>query len=353
MSRLSRAETQARNRAKVLAAARAEFAERGYRDAKIDLIAERAELTRGAVYSNFPGKRALYLAVLAEDARTEPEFCRPGATTAEALGSFARAWVTRPADERSLVLADAELRPAYTQLLTLNALLLGLSLERLNPPEPISGGPTARYVRLATTVLTTLHGAGELAGIAPGFVEPFDVISACERLAGLPLNDYWAPPATTPQPWPANAFWTPPPVTDLVSGEPVVPEDGVLVVLGLHRLAAAEQAARLAESATIALVTSRPAEFGPLVRLVIGELSNCLRQAFPRPNWPRLRVVFDEPVAAAAGVPSVSDETEVAVALAGGRIVARAEGPGAAAAIAKNAIRADTGGVTTAPRKAD
>src|ERR1700704_796327 len=68
MGRLSRAETQERNRAKVLAAARAEFTERGFRDAKIDAIAERAELTRGAVYSNFPGKRALYFAVLAEDA---------------------------------------------------------------------------------------------------------------------------------------------------------------------------------------------------------------------------------------------------------------------------------------------
>ena len=55
---------QERNRAKVLAAARAEFVERGFRDAKIDVIAARAGLTRGAVYSNFPGKRALYFTVL-------------------------------------------------------------------------------------------------------------------------------------------------------------------------------------------------------------------------------------------------------------------------------------------------
>ena len=65
---MTRAEMQEQNRAKVLAAARAEFVERGFRDAKIDVIAERAALTRGAVYSNFPGKRALYFAVLAEDA---------------------------------------------------------------------------------------------------------------------------------------------------------------------------------------------------------------------------------------------------------------------------------------------
>jgi len=347
MSRLSRAETQARNRARVLAAARAEFAERGYRDAKIDLIAERAELTRGAVYSNFPGKRALYLAVLAEDVSRQPTFFRPGATAAEALGSFARAWVTRAADERSLVLADAELRPAFTQLLALNALLLGLALETHHPVRH----PPARLVRLASTVLTTLHGASQLAGTAPGFVEPFDVISACEQLAELPLNDFWAPPQPMPEPLSANGSWSPPEATDLISGDPFRPADGVVAVLGLHRLAAAEQAIRGNAEATVVLVTSQPAEFGPLVRLVVGELGACLRQAFPRSDWPNLRVVFDESVAAAAGVLAVSDESEVAVRVADGRIVARAEGPGAVAAIARSLIVAETDGGTV-PGKA-
>ena len=68
---MTRAELQEQNRAKVLAAARTEFVERGYRDAKVDDIAERAALTRGAVYSNFPGKRALYFAVLAEEAAVD------------------------------------------------------------------------------------------------------------------------------------------------------------------------------------------------------------------------------------------------------------------------------------------
>jgi len=97
MVRRSRAESQEHNRAKVLVAARAEFTERGFRDAKIDQIAERAELTRGAVYSNFPGKQALYFAVLAEVAAesAEPPY-PPTARTAEAaLGDFARAWLAR------------------------------------------------------------------------------------------------------------------------------------------------------------------------------------------------------------------------------------------------------------------
>src|SRR3954452_1220103 len=97
MGRLTRAETQERNRAKVLSAARDEFAERGFRDAKIDQIAERAELTRGAVYSNFPGKQALYFAVLAEVAEESaaPPYPPPARTPEAALGDSARVWLAR------------------------------------------------------------------------------------------------------------------------------------------------------------------------------------------------------------------------------------------------------------------
>lgn len=97
MAGLSRAETQVRNRAKVLSAARDEFARRGFRDAKIDVIAERAELTRGAVYSNFPGKRALYFAVLADLAEHAPRPATPPShpSASDALAAFARAWVAR------------------------------------------------------------------------------------------------------------------------------------------------------------------------------------------------------------------------------------------------------------------
>ncbi len=360
MSRLSRAEAQERNRAKVLAAARDEFAERGFRDAKIDAIAERAELTRGAVYSNFPGKRALYLAVLADLTWPRPAHPTLGATPAEALGALARAWVARldgpdarlGVDLFGEVLADERVRLPFTRLMALDALLLGLALERLRPPAR-----GARLVRVASTVLTTLHGARQLAAAAPGFAEAFDVISACERLAGLELNDYWAPPHAAAPALAVSEPWRPPDAVDLVTGSPAPVEDGVVAVLGLHRLPAVEEAVRAGgpdAAVTVVMVTGEPAELGPLARLVVTELTGCLRQSFPRRAWPRLRVVCDTAgpgsVAAAAGVPAVSDGTEAAVRVEAGRIVRRAEGFGACHTVAAGDSRDRNGGLAGSER---
>jgi AcrR family transcriptional regulator len=353
MGRLTRAEAQERNRAKVLAAAREEFTERGFRDAKIDGIADRAELTRGAVYSNFPGKRALYFAVLAEDAERLSGPAWPGDashdTPRDALGALARAWLARlplVAAERSdsarlgmdlmpEVAADERTRQAYGQLMKLAAVLLGLAFEGLD-------GTRGRMVRVAETALTTLHGASALAATAPGFVEPFNVVSACERLADLDLGDGWPPPHL-PYAAPARPVdepWSAPDAVDAVRGEPVrLGDDGVVAVLGPHRLEAVEEAVRgasPADTVTVLLVSGDPGELAPLARLAVAELCACLRQAFPAWAWPRLRVVHDERavLAAAAGVPAVHDATETAVRVRSGRIVARADGRGACHAVA-------------------
>ncbi|WP_351236068.1 TetR/AcrR family transcriptional regulator [Streptomyces sp. NPDC002133] len=375
MARLTRAETQERTRARVLAAARDEFAQSGFRAARIDDIAERAELTRGAVYSNFPGKRALYFAVLADLAEHGPATARPAAqpghSAPEALGSLARAWVARlpqpglgtstgadssagagdVADERGgtarlgvdlipEVMADARLRGPYLQLLRLDALLLALALERVHPLERTPGAPPRRSVRMAETVLTTLHGASRMAAAAPGFIEPFDVISACEQLAGLELSDWWAPPTAVPPARRTDDPWAPHEATDLVTGRPApLTSDGVVAVLGPHRLSAVEEAVRTAPpgtDVTAVLVAPEPHEAAPLARLVVAELTSCLREAFPQWAWPRLRVVCDPSgaLAAAAGVPGISETTEAAVGIGAGRILARAEGSGACHAVA-------------------
>jgi AcrR family transcriptional regulator len=351
MDRLSRAEAQQRTRARVLAAARAEFAERGYRDAKIDTIAERAGLTRGGVYSNFPGKRALYFAVLAEDAEGVPESppARPGRTAREAIGAFARRWLARlplatdgqhsPArlgvDLVPEILADERTRRPYAQLLKLNAILLGLALEQSHP----SAG---RRVGVAETVLTTLQGASQLAAAAPGFVEEFAIVAACERLAGLDLGDAWRPPHLphVPRARPTDEAWSPPAAVDAIRGEAIrLTCDGVVAILGLHRVGAIEEAVRAAPpgaAVTAVLVTGAPDELANLARLVVADLRACLRPAFPASAWPHLRIVHDDAgaVAAAAGLAAVSDATEAAVRIHAGRITARADGFGACHAAA-------------------
>lgn len=353
MVRRTRAETQEHNRAKVLAAARDEFTERGFRDAKIDQIAERADLTRGAVYSNFPSKRALYFAVLARAAEQvpDPDYPPTARTAGAALADFARAWMTRlplaTDDQRSAtrlgrdlipeILADERTSRPFAGLTNLSAILLGLSLEHLN-----GRGTAVRMVRAAEIALTTLHGASQLAAAAPGFGEPFAVVHACEQLADLDLGDVWQPSHLphVPRARPADERWTPPAVTDALRGAPArLSGDGVVAILGLHRVAAVEEAVRAAPpgaDVTAVLVTGTPEELGPLAHLAVTDLRGCLRAAVTSSAWPRLQIVHDESgtVAAAAGVPAVSDATESAVRIGAGRIVARADGYGACHAAA-------------------
>lgn len=59
-----RAQTMAENRAKLIAAARKAFAEKGYAAASMDELTAEAGLTRGALYHNFGDKRGLLAAVV-------------------------------------------------------------------------------------------------------------------------------------------------------------------------------------------------------------------------------------------------------------------------------------------------
>lgn len=350
MARLSRAEMQDQNRMKVIGAAHHEFTEYGFRGAKIDRIAEQAELTRGAVYSNFPSKRALYFAVLAESAGRPEEGHPPTArTAADALADFARAWMSRlplatqddhsaPRLARDLlpeIIADERVRVPYAQLVALSAVVLGGCLEAL-PPH------AARMVRVAAAALTTLQGATQLCAAAPGFVEPFDLVRSVQRLAELDLDDEWAP-THLPYVSPARQEdrpWSPPAADDLLRDKPApLDADGVVAVLGLHRLAAIEEALRAApaaETVTLVAVTGEPGELAPLARLILVDLRGCLLASVPHSAWSRLRIVLDDTgvLARAAGVPAVSDATETAIRIRAGRIIARADGYGATHAAA-------------------
>ena len=60
----SRSETMQENRVKLIAAARKDFAQKGYSAASMDELTADAGLTRGALYHNFGDKRGLLAAVV-------------------------------------------------------------------------------------------------------------------------------------------------------------------------------------------------------------------------------------------------------------------------------------------------
>ncbi len=62
--RLTRLEQQAATRERLITAAEAVFARQGFGGASIDLIAAEAGFSKGAVYSNFESKEALFLELL-------------------------------------------------------------------------------------------------------------------------------------------------------------------------------------------------------------------------------------------------------------------------------------------------
>lgn len=64
---MTRHQSEAERRSQILRAARAVFVERGYLAARVEDIARRAGLSKGAVYFYYPSKRELFLALVREE----------------------------------------------------------------------------------------------------------------------------------------------------------------------------------------------------------------------------------------------------------------------------------------------
>lgn len=206
--RETRAEKQARTRATLLATAASVFAERGYRGASVEEIAERAGYSHGAVYSNFAGKEDLFFAVfeeyMAERAR-ELAATQAGLAEDAPLEARARAladqWMERfAADRESFLLhleflgqagrepgmaerfgtrsaalretvaayiahfqteegAEAPLPPADLAMV-LRALGIGLAIEALVSPEAVRDDLYGDFVELLVTILRERAAAG-------------------------------------------------------------------------------------------------------------------------------------------------------------------------------------------------
>lgn len=73
MARLSRQESQNRTRELLVESARTALASRGYSGASVDVIAETAGFSKGAFYSNFDSKEAIFMELLRQHMARERE----------------------------------------------------------------------------------------------------------------------------------------------------------------------------------------------------------------------------------------------------------------------------------------
>src|ERR1700744_948595 len=64
LTRLTREQSKANTRERLLAAARSAFASSGFNGASVEEIASRAGFSTGALYSNFDGKEDLFLVLM-------------------------------------------------------------------------------------------------------------------------------------------------------------------------------------------------------------------------------------------------------------------------------------------------
>src|ERR1700736_4858325 len=124
-TRMTREQSKANTRERLLAAARSVFARSGFHGASVEEIASRAGFSTGALYSNFDGKEDLFLVLMEreidEHAREISEAVRERASVAERATGGARRWMTMIEREPELLLLfmefwaygvrDAQIRP--------------------------------------------------------------------------------------------------------------------------------------------------------------------------------------------------------------------------------------------------
>lgn len=102
--RLTREESREQTRAALLEAGAKVFVKRGYYGASLEEIAEEAGFSRGAVYSNFEDKQALFGALMQESLREKAD---------QAIGVLSGSEAASPDQQ---VLAALKASPEYVQL---------------------------------------------------------------------------------------------------------------------------------------------------------------------------------------------------------------------------------------------
>jgi AcrR family transcriptional regulator len=127
--RLTREQSRAQTRERLLGAAKGVFARSGFHGASVEEIASAAGYSTGALYSNFDGKEDLFLVLMEreidEHAREIAEVVRSRSSVSERAAGGARRWMTMIEREPELLLLfmefwaygvrDAGVRPKVAQ----------------------------------------------------------------------------------------------------------------------------------------------------------------------------------------------------------------------------------------------
>lgn len=102
MARLTRNESRQLTRDKLLEAARHTFTRAGYAGTSVDMIAEAAGHSKGALYSNFESKEAIFLDLLEQhmsgEVATSAGFLPAGSSADEAIERIASRYASDPVD---------------------------------------------------------------------------------------------------------------------------------------------------------------------------------------------------------------------------------------------------------------
>jgi AcrR family transcriptional regulator len=110
--RMTREQSKANTRERLLSAARSVFASSGFHGASVEEIASQAGFSTGALYSNFDGKEDLFLVLMEreidEHAREIRQAVRERASVAERATGGARQWMTMIEREPELLLLFME-----------------------------------------------------------------------------------------------------------------------------------------------------------------------------------------------------------------------------------------------------
>ena len=177
-----------RTRAALIDAAAALIRERGYEGTTLAAVAERAGMTRGAIYGNFKNREELFLAVVAQ--RWEPIVprIRVGDSFERQMRSLAEAVIGAVPQRRKSAVGAASFQAYALQheemrnkLVAANAEIyraMAAGIAQMNP-----GGlplPPERIVRIMHFMI---EGYLMLRFLTPELIGDDDIIAACEAIA--------------------------------------------------------------------------------------------------------------------------------------------------------------------------